>query len=95
MFRCLGMQISHALLPNRTNSYRHPRGIGHMAPENDAGSYNAPRSPVYKHRHQFGGLFCFLSLTREDRRDLALLSVLRSKKYVQEVRMEADVWLQL
>ena len=33
MFRCLGMQISHALLQNRTNSYRHPKGIDHMAPE--------------------------------------------------------------
>ena len=45
MFRCLGMQISHALLPNRSNSYRHPRGIDHMSQENDTGSYNAPRSP--------------------------------------------------
>ena len=66
MFRCLGMQISHALLQNRTDSYRHPRGIDHMAPEIDTGSYNAPRSPVYKCPHQFGGLFCHQSLTKED-----------------------------
>ena len=57
MFRCLGIQISHALLQTRTDSHRHPRGIDHMAPEIDTA-----RSPVYK----FGGLFCYQSLTRED-----------------------------
>ena len=45
MFCCLVMQISHALVQNHTDSYRHPRGTGHMAPRNDTGSYNPHPDP--------------------------------------------------